>query len=57
MKFILISQLFLSGLFAHSGVEEHLHFFSSLHVEYFVLFVAGLVSAFFVYSKLFKSNR
>jgi hypothetical protein len=57
MKYILISQIFLSGLFAHGFAEEHLHFFTSLHVEYFVLFLAGLVGAFFIYSKLFKGNR
>ena len=57
MRYVLIFQMFLSGLFAHGLGEEHLHFFSSLHVEYFVLFVAGLVSAFFIYEKVFKGNR
>ncbi|MCW8894342.1 MAG: hypothetical protein OQK48_04815 [Sulfurimonas sp.] len=57
MKYIMISQIFLSGLFAHGFAHEHLHFFDSLHVEYFVLFIAGLVSAFFIYEKVFKGNR
>lgn len=57
MKYILISQIFLGGLFAHGHSQEHLHFFTSLHVEYFVLFLAGLVSAFFIYEKIFKGNR
>ncbi len=56
MRYVLIFQIFLSGLFAHGGAEEHLHFFSSLHVEYFVLFVAGLLSTYFVYEKLFKGK-
>ena len=57
MKFILMFQMFLTGLFAHGFAGEHLHFFSSLHVEYFALFIAGLVSAFFIYTKLFKGSR
>lgn len=57
MKYILIFQIFLSGLFAHGFAEKHLHFFTSLHVEYFVLFIAGLVSAFLIYEKVFKGNR
>ena len=57
MKYILIFQIFLSGLFAHGFAQEHLHFFSSLHVEHFVLFIAGFVSVFFIYEKVFKGNR
>lgn len=56
MKYVLIFQIFLSGLFAHGHTGEHLHIFSSLHVEYFALFVVGLVGAFFIYEKLLKSK-
>ena len=56
MRYILIFQLLLGSLFAHGHNGEHLHFFSSLHVEYFVLFVAGLVGTYFVYEKLFKGK-
>lgn len=56
MKYILISQMFLSALLAHGHSEQHLHFFSSLHVEYFAMFIFGLISALIVYKKLLKSK-
>ncbi|MDD5401428.1 MAG: hypothetical protein PHQ93_09600 [Sulfurimonas sp.] len=57
MKYIVIFQLIFSTLFAHGKEHEHLHFFSSLHAEYFVFFIVGLVGAYFVYDKFFKDNR
>ena len=49
MRYILIFQLFLSGLFAHSEVKSHFHFFSTLHVENFVLFLLVLIIGFSIF--------
>ncbi len=56
MKYIFIFQIFLGALLAHGNEDQHVHFFSSLHTEHFLLFLAGFVSAFFVYIKLFKGD-
>jgi hypothetical protein len=57
MRYLAVFVLFFSTLFAHGKEHEHLHFFSSLHVEYFVFFIVGLVGAYFVYERFFKDNR
>lgn len=57
MKYMVIFQLFFATLFAHGKEHEHLHFFSSLHVEYFVFFMVGLLGAYLVYNRFFKDNR
>lgn len=57
MKYMVILQLFFATLFAHGKEHEHLHFFSSLHVEYFILFIVGLLGAYLVYNRFFKDNR
>lgn len=57
MRYLSVFVLFFSTLFAHGKEHEHIHFFSSLHAEYFVFFIVGLVGAYFVYDKFFKDNR
>lgn len=57
MRYLAVFVLFFSTLFAHGKEHEHLHFFSSLHTEYFVFFVVSLVGAYAVYDKFFKDNR
>lgn len=57
MKYMVIFQMGLGVLFAHGKDGEHVHFFSSLHVEYFVLFLATLVGGYFIYGKFFKSTK
>ncbi|WP_310441616.1 hypothetical protein [Sulfurimonas sp.] len=57
MKYVLIFQMLLGTLLAHGKEHEHLHLFSSLHMEYFVFFVVGLFGAYLVYDKFFKGNR
>lgn len=57
MKYVLIFQMLLGTLLAHGKEHEHLHLFSSLHMEYFVFFVVWLFGAYLVYDKFFKGNR
>ena len=57
MKYIVVSQITLAVLFAHGKEAEHMHFFSSLHLEYFAVFAASLAAAFFIYSRFLKGNR
>jgi hypothetical protein len=57
MKYILVFQLFLSGLFAHGEVEGHIHFFSTLHVESFVLFLVVLVVGFSIFKYASKERN
>jgi len=57
MKYLSLLLLFLSSLSAHGKEHEHIHFFGSLHLEYFLFFIVGLVAAYFVYNKFFKGNR
>jgi len=56
MKYLLIFQLLLSSLFAHSEGEGHLHFFSTLHAENFVLFLVVLVAGFGVFKYIRKGT-
>ncbi|MEA3522207.1 MAG: hypothetical protein U9R50_04465 [Campylobacterota bacterium] len=49
MKYVLIMGLFFNELFAHGGSGEHIHFFGSLHVEGFILFLAGFITTYFIY--------
>jgi len=56
MKYLLVFEMTLSALLAHGKEHEHLHLFSSLHLEYFVFFILSLVCAFFVYNRFFKDN-
>ena len=57
MKYIIIFSLFISGLFAHGGSEVHAHFFSSLHVDGFAMFIVALVASLSIYKFVFKGNR
>ena len=56
MKYLIIMGLLLNTLFAHGGTTEHLHFFSTMHVESFILVLAGLIATYFVYEKVFKRD-
>lgn len=56
MKLLLVFQIFLSALLAHGHEHQHLHFFSSLHTEYFLIFLAGFVGVLFIYFKLIKGQ-
>ena len=56
MKYMLIFSLFVSSLFAHGGSDVHGHFFSTLHVESFAMFIVGLVASLSIY-KYLKGNR
>lgn len=57
MRYLLFFQILLTTLFAHGKEHEHLHFFSSLHAEYFALFVATLICGYLIYSLFYKGNR
>lgn len=57
MKYLLFFQALLTTLSAHGKEHEHLHFFSSLHTEYFVVFIASLICGYLIYSLFFKGNR
>lgn len=56
MKYLIIISLMFSTLLAHSEGSEHLHFFSTLHLESFILFLAGLIGTYFIYEKVFKRD-
>ncbi|MGE4418525.1 MAG: hypothetical protein AB7D38_01680 [Sulfurimonas sp.] len=57
MRYFSLFLLFVITLFAHGKEHEHVHFFGSLHLEYFVFFIVGLVVAYFVYSKFYKGSK
>lgn len=57
MKYIVIFQLTLAALLAHGKEHEHLHFFSSLHTDYFIAFIASLICGYFIYDRLYKGSR
>ncbi len=56
MKYLLIIGLLFSGLFAHGGSGEHIHFFGSLHLESFIIFLAGIITTYFIYEKVSKRD-
>ena len=56
MKYLVVMGLLFSGLFAHGGTSQHIHVFSTLHLESFILFLAGIISTFFIYEKVFKRD-
>ena len=47
MKYALIFLTLFTTLFAHGTGEDHLHFFSTLHTETFVLFIVGFIAIIF----------
>lgn len=56
MRYLSLFFIFLSTLFAHGKEHDHMHFFGSLHEEYFLLFILGLLGAVFVYLKYFRER-
>jgi len=56
MRHLLIMVLFFSGLLAHGGSGEHLHMFSTMHLESFILLLAGLITSYIVYEKVLKRD-
>ena len=54
MRYFLVIGLLFSGLFAHGGSSEHIHVFSTMHLEGFILFLAGIISTYLIYEKVFK---
>ena len=56
MIYLLFIGLLFSGLFAHGGSSEHLHVFSTMHLEGFILFLAGIISTYFIYEKVSKRD-
>ncbi len=56
MRYLSIMCLLVSGLFAHGENSEHLHFFSSLHVEGFILFLGGIIATYLIYEKILKRD-
>jgi len=56
-KYILIIQIFLNGLFAHSDNKSHLHFFSTLHVDSFVLFLVAIILGFGLFKHFSKETN
>jgi|FLOH01.1.fsa_nt_gi hypothetical protein len=54
MKFLLVIQLLLSSAFAHGSSEPHIHFFSFLHVENFVMVIAVLILGFSLFKYFIK---
>ena len=56
MKYLIIISLMFSTLLAHGGSSEHIHVFSTLHLESFILLLAGLIGSYFIYEKVFKRD-
>ena len=56
MKYIFTLMLFVIGLHAHGEVESHIHFFSTLHIEGFVLFLAILIIGFSIFKYASKER-
>ncbi len=56
MRYLLIIGAFYSGLFAHAGSSEHLHIFSSMHLESFALLLTGLITTYFIYKKIVRRD-
>ena len=57
MRYLIIIGFLVSSLFAHEGSSEHIHIFSTMHLESFILFLAGIISTYFVYEKIFKRDN
>lgn len=56
MKTILILQLLLAALFAHSSGEEHIHFFHSLHVGHLALLLVAFTGMYLFYKAMKAKN-
>ena len=56
LKYIVIMQLFISGVFAHGVSGDHLHFLNSFHVLDFILLVGGVIASYFIIEKIFKGD-
>ncbi len=57
MKYLLSFLFLLTNLFAHGAGENHLHFFSTLHTEYFILFIVGLITAVTLYAYINRETN
>ncbi len=57
MKYLIITGLLFNGLFAHNGSSEHTHLLGTMHLESFILFLAGIITTYFIYEKLFKRDN
>ncbi len=49
MKYLLSFLFLLTSLFAHGTGENHLHFFTALHIESFTLLIVGFIAAVSIY--------
>ena len=49
MKYALIFLFLFTSLMAHGTGENHLHFFSTLHIEDFVFLIIGLIAGISIY--------
>lgn len=56
LKYILLIQLFISGLFAHSGDGNHLHIFNSWHLGNYVLVLVSVVAGFGLFNYFMKER-
>ena len=57
MKYALIFLTLFTTLFAHGTGENHLHFFSTLHTEAFVLLIIGLIAGISLYKYVKKETN
>ena len=57
MRYFLIFGLLFSSLLAHGANENHLHFFSSWHVEEFVLLIVSLTVGLSIFKYLTKETN
>jgi len=57
MKFISVSLFLFTALLAHGTGENHLHFFSTLHVESFTLLIIGLIAAVSLYKYINRETN
>lgn len=56
MRYLLIFLVLFSSLFAHGGDGEHIHFFSTWHVEDFVILLVSLIIGLSLY-RYFSKER
>ncbi len=57
MKYIFTLMLFVIGLHAHGEADSHIHFFSTLHVGSFILFLVVLIAGFSLFKYFSKEKN
>ncbi len=57
LRYILLVQLFLTGVFGHGMAADHIHIFNNFHMVDFILLIIGFIGVYILFGKLSKRDN